>query len=109
MWYYCIHESRANEVQDMVRQDAAMAKEKEAANVAAVEAEKEAQRAAESEQLDAAIQMLQNALVSNVTRIAEFDPDFAKSLPYVSESGSVDVAWHWQDRPAKPVAGELAS
>ncbi|CUG67720.1 Hypothetical protein, putative [Bodo saltans] len=94
MWYYYIHQSRMAEVQDMIRQESILDKERDAH--AAVQRTQEAKALASdrSVALDASIMALQNMLVQNVATIAEFDPEYTRSLPYVTESGAVNVAWN---------------
>ncbi|RNF05677.1 hypothetical protein TraAM80_04398 [Trypanosoma rangeli] len=96
LFYYYIHQSRVQEVQDMVRADEVHKKEKE--SLETVEAEK--LRREENERrrtvLDEKIMALQNILVSNVAQIQQFDPAFLHAKPYLTKDGAVDLAWGWR-------------
>ncbi|KAH9601111.1 hypothetical protein LSM04_001383 [Trypanosoma melophagium] len=96
LYYYYIHQSRVKEVQEMVRADEIRKKEQE--SVEYMEAEKkrregeERQRAARDEK----IQALQATLISNVAQIQQFDPEYVRRKPYLTESGALNVAWTWE-------------
>jgi hypothetical protein len=98
MWYYYIHQSRVAEVQEMIRQESILNKEQNAQ--AEVRRAEEAVAVARdrSVALDESIMTLQNMLVQNVATIAEFDPEYTRSLPYVTEGGAVNVAWNLPER-----------
>lgn len=101
MWYYYIHQSRVAEVQEMIRQDTILGKERERQKDIQQVQEAESLEAERSAALDASIMALQNMLVQNVATIAEFDPEYTRGLPFVTESGSVNVAWNLPHVPRR--------
>ncbi|KAK7202166.1 hypothetical protein NESM_000286200 [Novymonas esmeraldas] len=107
LYYYYIHQSRTHEVQQMVRHDEVEKRSQEAqAQAEAAQAEEE-RRARAAQSLDDRIAALQNTLVSNVTRLREIDPSYTDGKPYMTDSGAVNCAWHWDGVPhARPAPVE---
>ncbi|KAG5479993.1 hypothetical protein LSCM1_06412 [Leishmania martiniquensis] len=96
LYYYYVHRGRTHEVQQMVRQAEVAKRAQEAeAKTQAVRMDEERQ-AREAQSLDDRIVALQNTLVSNMSRIRAFDPAHVDAKPYVTESGAVNCAWHWE-------------
>lgn len=93
MWYYYVHQSRTHEVQDMIRADAVEKRDAEARAVEEADQVEQEKKAAASEAMDLAIQSMQHALASNISKIGEFDPAFVRSLPYVTEGGALNFSW----------------
>lgn len=93
-WYYYIHPQKRHAMQDLLR----LEREDEKA-VEREQAETAAQRIADasnaqSAALDATIQALQRDLIRNVSKIREFEPEYAASLPCSTPTGAVNVVWH---------------
>lgn len=105
-WYYYIHQSRSSEVQEMIRSAAVAEKDAELQKSEDSQAAKEAEEVLRAEELDNTISALQNQLVANVSKISEFDPAFVRNLPYYTESGAVNVAWHYTRQRVQLAADE---
>ncbi|RHW74249.1 hypothetical protein DPX39_010017200 [Trypanosoma brucei equiperdum] len=107
LYYYYVHQSRMQEVQQMVR--ASEVRKKEQESLREIEAEKLRMEEQERRKvaLDENIVALQNALVSNIAQIQEFDPGFARSKPYVTESGAVNVGWGLNDGGSAACSSDL--
>ncbi|KPI88783.1 hypothetical protein ABL78_2098 [Leptomonas seymouri] len=103
LYYFYIHPSRTHEVQQLIRQDEIMKRERDAQAAAEEVRQEEARRERDSQSLDDRIVALQNTLVSNIGHIRAFDPAFVDAKPYVMDSGAVHCAWHW-DGAGTPAA-----
>lgn len=95
LYYFYVHQSRTHEVQQMVRQDEVLKRERDAQATAEQVRKEEMKGEREAQNLDDRIVSLQNTLVSNIGHIRAFDPAFVDSKPYVLESGAVNCAWYW--------------
>jgi hypothetical protein len=95
LYYFYVHQSRTHEVQQMVRHDEIVKRERDAQAAAEELRKQEAHREQAAQSLDDRIVAMQNTLVSNMGHIRAFDPAFVDAKPYVMESGAVNCAWHW--------------
>lgn len=94
-YYYYIERARMHEVQAMVRADEVARREEESAERNALVVSEEQERVDDAQSLDDRIAALQALLVSNISQISNFDPQYVQGKPYVTESGAVNCAWHW--------------
>nr|CCC89319.1 unnamed protein product [Trypanosoma congolense IL3000] len=93
LYYYYIHQSRMREVQEMVRAAEVQKKERESLQHLQAEKERQEERERLAVALDDSIVALQQVLVSNIAQIQEFDPEYVREKPYVTEDGAVNVGW----------------
>lgn len=97
LYYYYIHQGRAQEVQALLRADELARRAAEAdAEGQRIREEQEAVQREEST-LEDNIVMMQNLLVSNTARLRLFDPAYVDSLPFVNDDGVIDCTWHVKD------------
>lgn len=99
-WYYYIHPQKRSAMQGLLRQDRETEKaaEREQAETAAHRIADASN--AQSVALDATIQALQRDLIRNVSKIREYEPEYATTLPCSTPSGAINVVWHRSSSPS---------
>lgn len=77
LYYYHLHKSRTHEVEEMIRQDEVLAKEKERQYEMATEKRLKDEMEKRATAIDDSIRMVEKLIADNIKQIRTFDPDYS--------------------------------